>query len=82
MDISRLSLPAALAMLVFGVLLQAALRKLFYPWMRWRYEAAKARGQAGVEPNAVIGVLQLLKFLALPSLGFVFGDQVLRALLQ
>jgi hypothetical protein len=69
-------------MLVVGLASQAALRKLVYPWLRWRYEAGKARGDSGVEPNVVMGVLQLINLVLLPASGFLFGAEVLSAILQ
>jgi hypothetical protein len=81
MQFTYLSLVGALVMLILGLIDYALLRAALYRPLRWRYEAGKARGRAGVEPNVVMGVVKFVNLLVFPVLGLLFGDQVLKGLM-
>ncbi len=80
MEFTYLSLLGGLAMLILGVLDYGLLRAALYRPLRARYEAGKAVGKVGVEPNVIMGLLKFTNLLVFPLLGVAYGDPVLKAL--
>ena len=77
MEFTQLSLIGAFIMLVIGVVDYALLKKLMYAQMRDRHEQAKVTGSHGANPATFWTMLKIVSFLALPAVGFFFGDAVL-----
>jgi hypothetical protein len=80
MELTVFSLIGAVVMLMVGIAVYGLLRRLLYPALRWRYERRKAYGRRGIEPNVWMEVLKAVNLLALPAVGLLFGDTVLKAL--
>ena len=82
MTLSGYSLIGGLAMLIVGVFDLGLMRTAIYPAMRRHHEEAKLTGSQGIEPNVIMAVFKAVNLLALPALGLLFGDAVLRPLLS
>ena len=82
MAFSVYSLIGGLAMLIVGIVDLGVMRSAIYPGLRRRHEEAKVTGRHGIEPNVVMAVFKAVNLVALPALGLLFGDAVLRPLLS
>ena len=82
MAFSVYSLIGGLAMLIVGIVDLGVMRSAIYPGLRRRHEEAKVTGRQGIEPNVVMAVFKAVNLVALPALGLLFGDAVLRPLLS
>jgi hypothetical protein len=82
MAFSVYSLIGGLAMLIVGIVDLGVMRAAIYPGLRQRHEEAKVTGRQGIEPNVVMAVFKAVNLVALPALGLLFGDAVLRPLLS
>ncbi len=78
MDISYLSLIGAFAMLVIGVVDYAILQRFLYLPLRQSYESAKVTADKKLDPDTFWMIMKLVNFVAMPVVGFIFGDTVLR----
>ena len=77
MELTPFSLIGGLAMLIVALAIYAALHRMLYPTLRWRYERMKAYGRQGIEPNVWMELLKAVILLALPAVGLLFGDAAL-----
>jgi hypothetical protein len=78
MTLTVFNLIGGIVMLFVGLASYGILRRLLYPHLRWRYERMKAYGRRGIEPNVWMELLKAFNLLALPVVGLLFGDMVLR----
>ncbi|MFW6076599.1 MAG: hypothetical protein ACOC71_02505 [Hyphomicrobiales bacterium] len=78
MTLTVFSLIGGIVMLFVGLASYGILRRMVYPRLRWRYERMKAYGRRGIEPNVWMELLKVFNLLALPVVGLLFGDMVLR----
>ncbi|WP_137391348.1 hypothetical protein [Rhodoligotrophos defluvii] len=60
-----------------GLLEYAAVNRLIYPRLRWRYEQTKVTGTHGINPSVLLTVAKLIGLVAMPVLGFYLGSMVM-----
>ena len=80
MELTAYSLLGGMVMLIVGLASYGFLHRTLYPTLRWRYERMKAYGRRGIDPNVWMELLKVFNLLALPAVGLLFGDTVLRGL--
>ena len=78
MTFTVFNLIGGIVMLFVGLASYGILRRMVYPFLRWRYERMKAYGRRAIEPNVWMELLKAFNLLALPVVGLLFGDAVLR----
>ncbi|MGF7160056.1 hypothetical protein FHS85_001679 [Rhodoligotrophos appendicifer] len=75
MNVTVYSFLFAFLFLWIGLFEFAAVNRLVYPRLRWRYEKAKMTQQQGIDPNMLLGLAKVVGFILLPVLGFYLGSR-------
>ena len=73
---SDLSPLGAFVFLVFGVIIQALLRRFVYPVLSNFHERAKAAGRLTTPPARIMLIMRLVNFIVLPAIGLLTGGQL------
>jgi hypothetical protein len=73
---SGYSLLGAFVFLAIGIVLQALLQRLLYPFLSAAHEKNRFAGRQTVAPSRIMFLMRLVNFLMLPLVGFLAGAAV------
>jgi hypothetical protein len=74
--ITPISVLVGLAAAIFGFVEVVILDRLVYPAVRRRHERKKVTGSHGTDPAIVMQLIKFQGLVALPVLGFLFGEHL------
>ncbi|HKG75161.1 MAG TPA: hypothetical protein VKA79_13025 [Aestuariivirgaceae bacterium] len=74
--ISPVSIVIAVAALLAGIIEVMLINQTIYPLMRRRHERKKVTGTQGRDPAILMNLIRLQGLVALPVLGFLFGEHL------
>jgi hypothetical protein len=80
--ITPVSIVVAVAALLVGIIEVMVINQTFYPLMRRRHERKKMTGSHGRDPAVVMNLIRLQGLVALPVLGFLFGEHLFGSALR
>jgi hypothetical protein len=74
--ITPVSMVVAIAALLAGIVEVTVVNQTIYPLMRRRHERKKVTGTHGRDPAIMMNFIRLQGLVALPVLGFLFGEHL------
>jgi hypothetical protein len=74
--ITPVSIVIAVAALLAGIIEVMLINQTIYPLMRRRHERKKVTGTHGRDPAVIMNLIRLQGLVALPILGFLFGEHL------
>jgi hypothetical protein len=80
--ITPVSVVIAIAALIAGIVEVTLISRTVYPLMRRRHERKKVTGTHGRDPAVMMNLIRLQGLVALPVLGFLFGEHLFGSALR